>query len=92
MLKAQSTMQLRSENFRRIIFYDFNRNSSAAESPAHLTAAFSEQALSRTTVFNWSQEFRRGHASLEDKQRLGRPVSVVHEVLIAAVEKLERAD
>ena len=83
-------MELRSEHFRKIIFYNFNRNSSAAESLANLTAAFCEQEPSRTIVFYWFQEFRCGRASLKDEQRAGRPVSVVHnEDLIAAIEKLE---
>ena len=85
-------MELRSEHFRAMIFYDFKRNLSAAESLANLTSAFGEQAPSRATVFNWFAEFRRGRASLEDEQRSGRPVSVAHEDSIAAVEKLVKAD
>ena len=73
-----------------MIFYDFKRNLSAAESLVNLTSAFGEKAPSRATVFNWFAEFRRGRASLEDEQRSGLLFSFVQEDSIAAVEKLVR--
>ena len=62
------------------------------ESLANLTAAFGDQAPSRTMVFNWLAEFRRRRTSLEDEQRSGRPASVVTEETIAAVQQLVKAE
>jgi len=39
-------------------------------------------------VTKWFNEFRRGHQSLEDNPRSGRPSDAVSPSVIAAVEKL----
>jgi len=43
-------------------------------------------------VTKWFNEFRRGHQSLEDNPRSGRPSDAVSPSVIAAVEKLIMED
>ena len=40
-----------------------------------LRKAFGDQALSRTTVYEWLKRFKKGRESLDDDERSGRPAS-----------------
>ena len=70
-------MEVGSQEFRMMMFYDSKRGLSAAESLANLNAAFGDEAPSRATVFRWFAEFKRGRTSFEDEPRSGCPSTVV---------------
>lgn len=54
----------------------------------HLVAVYGDSAPNYCTVTRWFNEFKRGHQSLEDDPRSGRPSDAVNLISMAAVEKL----
>ena len=70
-------MELNSEIFRAMIFYDFRRGLNQQQCANQFTSTFGDEAPSCTTVFPWFSEFKRGGTSLQDEIREGRPKSVV---------------
>jgi histone-lysine N-methyltransferase SETMAR len=75
-----------------MIFYDFKSGLNQTQCLERLRAAFGDDAPSRTTVFDWFAEFRRGRESLDDEARPGRPVSATSDADAAAVQKLVEED
>ena len=75
-----------------MIFYDFKSGLNQQQSHSRLQAAFSNEAPSRTTVYDWFAEFRRGRRSLEDDPRSGRPAEATTGVQVAAVQRLVEED
>ena len=67
------------QHFQAMIFYDFKSGLNQAQSLERLTQAFGDLAPSRTTVFNWFAEFKRGRTSFEDEERSGSPSTAVTE-------------
>ena len=53
-----------------------------------LVAVYGDSALNDCTVTRWFNEFTRGHQSLEDDFRSGRPSDAVNPISIATAEKL----
>ena len=53
-----------------------------------VNSIFDDEALSRTSVYRWYGGFNRGHSSLQDEFREGRPKSVVVLETIDAVRQL----
>ena len=84
-------MEVGSQEFRVMIFYDFKRGLGQAESLANLSAAFGDEAPSRATVFRWFAEFKRGR-SFEDEPRSGRPSTAVTEDNVTAVRSMLQHD
>jgi hypothetical protein len=72
-----------------MIFYD---HKSGLNPNQRLQSAFGDEAPSRTTVFDWFREFRRGRAILEDEPRHEHPVSATSQTGIAAVQHLVKED
>ena len=85
-------MELQRTHFRAMIFYDFKSGLNQQQSHNRLKAAFGNEAPSRTTVYDWFAEFRRGRRSLEDDPRSGRPATATTDIQVAAVRKLVEED
>ena len=75
-----------------MILYDYKSGLTQHESIDRLHAAFGDHAPSRTTVFEWFGEFRRGRRSLDDAPRWGRPAEVTTEDKVAAVHAMVEED
>jgi histone-lysine N-methyltransferase SETMAR len=71
-----------------MIFYDYKCGLTQSQSLDRLRQGFGDTAPSRTTVFDWFAEFRRGRVSLEDEAREGRPQSSTTTEMVAAVQAL----
>jgi len=76
--------------FHAVIEFLCKEGRAAKEIHDRLCAVYGDCAPSYSTVTRWSDEFRRGHESLEDDPRSGRPSDAVNQSVIAAVEKLIR--
>lgn len=85
-------MELRERDFRAMIYYDFLKGLSQAETLESLSATFGKIAPKKTTVYKLFHEFKQGRKSLQDGAHPGRPPSVVNQNNIDAVEKLVKQD
>lgn len=85
-------MELSREHFRAMIFYDFRVGLTQQQCIDRLKSAFGDEAPSRSSVFSWYNEFKRGRHSLKDEPREGRPISAVTPENIDAVRKLIEED
>ena len=74
-------MEINREHFRGIIFYNFRCGLTQQQCIDEFNSIFDNEAPSRTNVY-------RGHSSLQDKFREGRPKSVVVPETIDAVRQL----
>ena len=82
-------MEILRENFRAMIFYDYNLTRKQCIDRLHL--AFGDEAPSNRTIYNWFAEFQRGCTFLSDEFREGRPsTSVVATNIDAMREMIER--
>jgi len=54
--------------------------------------AYSDAALSRTTIFEWHKRFREGREPVKDDKRTGRPTTSRTNDNIAAVDKMVKED
>ena len=70
-------MELNREHFRTIIFYNFRHGLTQQQCIDELNSILGDEAPSRTSVYRWYGEFKRGRSSLQDEFREGRPKSVV---------------
>lgn len=85
-------MNLTTENFRAMIYYDFRCGLSRQECIDKLVLTFGDEAPCFATVKRWYSEFNRGRTSLQNELREGRPKSVVVPKNIDAVQKLIMLD
>lgn len=85
-------MDLSRENFRAMIFYDFRVGLTQQQCVDRLKSGFGDEAPSKTTVYDWFNEFKRGRRSLKDEPREGRPISAVTPENIDAVQKMIEED
>ena len=81
-------MKLNREHFRAIIFYNFRRRLTQQQCIDELISIFGDEAPSRTCIYRWHGEFKRGRNSLQDEFREGRPKSVVVPETIDAVRQM----
>ena len=86
---APAQLQPTRKDFRAMIFYDFLCQQQSLE---RLELAFRDLRPSRTTVYYWFAEFKKGRGSLEDEPRDGRPKTAVTPENIDAVRKLVQED
>lgn len=85
-------MELTRENFRAIIFHNFQRGLSPPECIDELGSIYGVDSPSNTTIFRWYREFSFGRSSLADEVREGRPKSAVVPQNIDAVRNLIMED
>ena len=85
-------MELRLTHFRATIFYDFKSGLNQQQSHSRLQASFGDEAPSRTTIYDWFAEFRRGWRCLEDDPCSGRPAEATTSVQVTAVQRLVEED
>ena len=81
-------MELNSEYFRAIIFYNFRHGLTQQQCIDELNSMFGDEAPSRTSVCWWYYEFNRGRSSLQDEFSEGRPKSDVVPETSDAVHQL----
>ena len=79
-------MDLNREHFRVIIFYNFRCGLTQQQCIDELNSIFGDEAPS--SVSRCYGRFNRGHSSLQDEFREGRPKSVVVPKIIDAVRQL----
>ena len=70
-------MELNREQFRWIIFYNFRRGLTQQQCIDELNSIFNDEALSKTSVYRWYDEFNIGRSSIQDEFREHRSKSVV---------------
>ena len=85
-------MELQRTHFRAMIFYDFKIGLTQKQSHIRLKTAFGDEKPSRTTIYDWFAEFRRGRRSLEGNPRSGRPAAATADLEVAAAQKLVEED
>ena len=81
-------MELNREHFRAFIFYKFRHGLTQQQCINELNSIFGYEAPSRTSVYRWYGEFKRGRNSLQDELREGRPKLVFVPETIVAVHQL----
>lgn len=85
-------MELQREHFRAMIFYDFKSGLNQEQCLERLSTAFPDSSPSRSTIFSWYAEFKRGRNSLKDEERSGRPSTAVTDENIVRVRNLVHED
>ena len=75
-----------------LMFYDCTNGLHQEESLENLKQLFGKNAPSRTQVFVWFGEFRRGRRSFDDERRCGTPATAVTVANIEPAEKLIRVE
>jgi len=85
-------MKITREHFRAMIFYDFKCGLNQKQCIDRLRSAFGNKTPSKTTVYDWFAEFKRGRESLSDECREGRPSTAVVPANIDAVREMIAAD
>lgn len=71
---------------RAIIFFLWKEGTSSSNIAERLAAVFGDEALKRSTVYEWVARFKGGRTSLEDDPRPGRPVSSLTNDNVAKVK------
>lgn len=85
-------MELTREHFRAIIFHNFRRGLSQEQCLAELVSMYELEAPSKTTIYRWYSEFRRGRSFLTTVPSSGRPKTAVTQENIDAVRQLIQED
>lgn len=85
-------MELTRENFRAIIYHNYQRGLSQQECIDELNLIYGIEGPSNTTIFRWYREFSFNRCSLADKNREGRPKTAVVPGNIDAVRNLIMQD
>ena len=81
-------MKLNRENFRSIIYYNFERWLTQQNCIDEFNSNFGYEAPSNTSVYRWYGERNRGRSSLQDEFREGCPKSIVVQETIDAVRQV----
>jgi len=69
-----SEMDVKEEQ-RLVIKFCCKVNFSATKTVELIQKAYSDAALSRTTIFEWHTQFQEGRESVKDDKRSGRPTT-----------------
>ena len=75
-----------------MIYYDYKKQLSQQECLESLHKTFGDSCVSRTTVYRWFAEFKRGRDHFEDEPRAGRPRTAATPENIEAVSQLVNVD
>jgi len=81
-------MEIGKTEYRAVIKFLTKKGKKPQEILDDLVDVYGSSAPSKTTVFFWSNEFKRGRQSLEDDPRSGRPVEVTTDEMAARVNTL----
>ncbi|CAH1997966.1 unnamed protein product [Acanthoscelides obtectus] len=81
-------IELNRENFRAIIYYNFQTQLSQQECLAELLSVFGNEAPHQSTISRWYGEFKRGRVTLSDDPRMGAPKTAVTQENVDAMRKL----
>lgn len=85
-------MNLSQEAVRCLIFYDFKKGMTQKQCIESLKAVYGDDSPSKTTVYHWFAEFRRGRVDVSDAPREGRPRTLIVPATVDAVRKVIEAD
>jgi transposase len=77
---------------RACIKFCFKLGKTATECYEMFKIAFGEQAVGRSTTFQWFSRFKAGRTSTDDDERSGRPVSSSMPEMTERVRQIIRAD
>ncbi|CAH1980919.1 unnamed protein product [Acanthoscelides obtectus] len=81
-------MELNREDFRAIIYYNFQRQLSQQDGLAELLSVLGNEAPHQSTISRWYGEFKRGRVSLSDDFSVGAPKTAVAQENVDAVRNL----
>ena len=87
-VNLQFSLKMQREEYRSVIKFLYLNGNSEDEILRSLQNTYGQNALSRTTVFNWIREAKWGREGVQDAPRPGRPCSVVVDANVRLVEKL----
>lgn len=65
----------KSEHFRHILLYEFNRGTNATEAYRNICAVYGPDSVTVRTAQRWFERFREGNFDLKSTPRSGRPSS-----------------
>jgi response regulator of citrate/malate metabolism len=82
----------RRKEQRAWITFCANLGKSATETFTMIQEAFWDQVLSRTQVFQWHDQIKTGHTSVDDDEHTGRPKSCTTPVTVALILELVHQD
>ena len=85
-------MEVSRLDFRVMMVNDYKSGLHQDKSLENLKQLFGKNAPSRTQVFVWFGEFRRGRRSFDDERRCGTPATAVTVANIEPAEKLIRVE
>ena len=77
-----------SKQFRLLIYHCFLVKENTVQAQKWLEKCYGDSAPSRTTIFQWYAEFKRGRTDTEDAERSGRPNDVVTPETIKKVHQI----
>jgi hypothetical protein len=64
----------KNEHFRRLLLYEFNRDSKAAEAARNICADYGEDSIAERTAQKWFARFKQGNFDMSDTPRSERHV------------------
>lgn len=85
-------MEISNRDFRVMIFYDFRYGLTPQQCVEKLSSLFGDEAPSKTMVYKWFVEFKRGRPTFDDDLREGRPCTSVVAKNIDAVREMILSD
>jgi transposase len=68
--------------------FSFKLGKSAIETHEMLVEVYGDAAVTRKTVYKWSERFRSGSESIDDEDRPGRPSTLCTEENISKVNEM----
>ena len=85
-------MEIWHERFRWMILYDFKFGLTQRQCFERLNAAFGDKVPSKTTIYNWFAEFKRGRIGVSDEPHGHRQKTAVVPEKVDAVRELIEED
>ena len=85
-----SNGNLQTNHIRHIIFHEWKRGTTAAQTARNINAFYGEGSTSEITCRRWFNRFKDGDFSLEDQPRAGRPAELENQRLIELLQEDNR--